>query len=46
MNLVVLNGASGIARSVVKSMLTSNPGKYASVKLVDSRPYRNSVYAW
>ena len=44
--LVVLNGAGNIARSVVKSFLTKNIGKYASVKLVDARPYRQSVYQW
>ena len=44
--LVVLNGSGAIARSVVKSHLANNVGKYASVKLVDARPYRQSVYAW
>lgn len=44
--LVVLNGSSNIARSVIGSHLARNPGKYASVKLVDARPYRQSVYAW
>jgi hypothetical protein len=38
--LVVLNGAGNIARSVLKSYLGKNLGKYASVKLVDARPYR------
>jgi len=42
--LVVLNGASNIARSVVLRHLRAHPGKYASVKLVDARPYRSSVY--
>jgi len=42
--LVVLNGAGNIARSVVKSHLAKNIGKYASLKLVDARPYRQSVY--
>jgi hypothetical protein len=27
-------------------MITKNPGKYASVKLVDARPHRTSVYNW
>lgn len=44
--LVVLNGASNIARSVVSSHLARNAGKYASVKLIDARPHRQSVYQW
>ena len=46
MNLAVVNGSSGIARSVVKSILATNPGKYASIKLIDARPHRTSVYNW
>ena len=46
MNLAIVNGSSGIARSVVKAMLTNNPGKYASIKLIDARPHRSSVYNW
>lgn len=42
--LVVLNGASNIAKSVVSACLRS--GAYSSVKLVDARPYRSSVYQW
>jgi hypothetical protein len=42
--LVVLNGAGNIARSVISSHLAKNIGKYATVKLVDARPYRQSVY--
>jgi hypothetical protein len=38
--LVVLNGASNIARSVVAAHLVRNAGKYASVKVIDARPYR------
>jgi len=45
-DLVVLNGAGNIARSVVGAHLTRNVGKYASVKVVDARPYRQSVYNW
>ena len=45
-HLVVLNGSGSIARSVVKSHLANNVGKYASVKLVDARPHRQSVYNW
>ena len=44
--LVVLNGAGAVARSVITSHLLKNVGKYASVKLVDARPNRKSVYAW
>jgi hypothetical protein len=44
--LVVLNGASNIARSVISAHLAKNAGKYSSVKLVDARPYRQSVYGW
>jgi len=44
--LVVLNGANNIARSVITSHLARNVGKYASVKIVDARPYRQSVYGW
>jgi len=44
--LVVLNGAGNIARSVVGAHLARNVGKYASVKVVDARPYRQSVYNW
>lgn len=38
--LVVLNGAGNIARSVISSHLARNVGKYASVRLVDARPFR------
>ena len=44
--LVVLNGSSNIARATVKSLLTKSVGKYSSVKLIDARPYRQSVYQW
>ena len=44
--LVVMNGAGNIARSVVSAHLRRNAGRYASVKLVDARPYRQSVYNW
>jgi len=44
--LVVLNGASNIARSVVAAHIRRNAGKYASVKIVDARPHRQSVYNW
>ena len=38
--LVVMNGAGNIARSVVSAHLAKNVGKYASVKLIDARPHR------
>ena len=44
--LVVLNGASNIARSVVSAHLARTGSKYSSVKLIDARPYRQSVYQW
>ena len=44
--LVVLNGAGNIAKSVIKSHLLKNAGKYASVKFVDAKPFRRSVYPW
>lgn len=44
--LVIMNGASNLARSVLLNHLARNTGKYASVKLVDARPYRQSVYTW
>jgi len=44
--LVVLNGASNISRSVTSAYLAKNAGKFASVKLIDARPYRQSVYGW
>ena len=42
--LVVLNGSSNIAKSVVKSILQR--GAYSSVKIADAKPYRQSVYHW
>ena len=44
--LVVMNGAGNIARSVVSAHLARNAGKYTSVKLMDARPFRQSVYNW
>ena len=44
--LTVLNGSGAIARQVVSAHLAKNVGKYASVKLVDARPNRQSVYDW
>ena len=42
--LVVLNGAGNIAKTVVRSLLQRSA--YNSVKLVDARPFRQSVYQW
>lgn len=44
--LVVMNGAGNIARSVVSAHLRRHAGKYASVKIIDARPNRKSVYNW
>lgn len=44
--LVVLNAAGNIARQVVSSHLRKHANKYSSIKLVDARPYRQSVYNW
>lgn len=44
--LVVMNGAGNVARSVVSAHLRRHAGRYASVNLVDARPYRQSVYKW
>jgi hypothetical protein len=44
--LVVLNGASNIARSVVGAHLARTGSKYSSIKLIDARPFRQSVYQW
>jgi hypothetical protein len=38
--LVVLNGASNIARSVVGAHLAANPGAVEFLKMIDARPYR------
>jgi hypothetical protein len=43
MDLVVVNGASSIAKGVLKRLATGN--KYNRIKLLDLRPYRRSVYA-
>ena len=42
----MLNAAGNIARQVVSSHLRKNASKYTSVKLVDARPFRKSVYNW
>lgn len=42
MDLVIVNGASQIARGVAKRLATGN--QYSKIKLLDFRPYRRSVY--
>ena len=43
MELVVVNGANNIAKSVIRGLTAG--GKYNRVKLLDFRPYKESVYA-
>jgi len=43
MELVVVNGANNIARSVIRSMTAG--GKYNRVRMLDFRPYKTGVYA-
>ena len=42
MELVVVNGASQIARGVTKALI-KNKG-YSRLRLIDYRPYRQGVY--
>lgn len=42
MELVVVNGASNIAKSVVRRLTAS--GTYRKVRLLDFRPFKTSVY--
>jgi len=42
MELVVVNGASNISKSVIRGLAAS--GNYSSVRLLDFRPFRKSVY--
>jgi hypothetical protein len=44
MELVVVNGASNIARSVIRGL--TKQGAYSKVRLLDFRPYKSSVYAF
>ena len=44
MELVVVNGANNISKSVIRSLTSS--GQYSKVRLLDFRPYRKSVYAF
>jgi hypothetical protein len=42
MELVVVNGASNVAKSVIRGLTAS--GNYSKVRLLDFRPFRQSVY--
>ena len=44
MELVVVNGASNISKRMIQSLCRS--GQYNRVRLLDFRPYRDSVYAF
>jgi hypothetical protein len=44
MELVVVNGASNIAKSVVRGLTASSA--YRKVRLLDFRPYKTSIYAF
>ena len=44
MELVVVNGASNIAKSVVRGLTAQ--GAYKKVRLLDFRPFKTSVYAF
>lgn len=43
MELVVLNGSNNIAKSVIRGLVKK--GNYSKVRLLDFRPYRQSVYS-
>ena len=42
MELVVVNGANNISKSIIRSLVSR--GKYNRVRLIDYRPFRSSVY--
>ena len=42
MELVVVNGANNISKSVIRRLVGG--GQYNSVRLIDFRPWRSSVY--
>lgn len=44
MELVVINGANNISKSVIRNL--TKGGAYSKVRLLDFRPYRQSVYAF
>lgn len=43
--LVALNGSGNIARSVLQRILANN-AQWSTLRLIDARPYRQSVYRW
>ena len=44
MELVVVNGSSAIARGVVRSIINSKSNTFTKIKLLDAKPFRQSVY--
>lgn len=44
MELVVVNGANNIAKSVIRNLTAT--GKYNRVRIVDFKPYKQSVYSF
>ena len=44
MELVVVNGASNISKSIVRGLTSS--GAYKKVRLLDFRPFKTSIYAF
>lgn len=44
MELVVVNGASNISKSIVRGLTSS--GNYKKIRLLDFRPFKTSVYAF
>jgi len=44
MELVVVNGANNIAKSVIRNLCAG--GKYNRVRMLDFRPYKSSAYAF
>ena len=44
MELVVVNGANNIAKSIIRELTAS--GAYKKVRLLDFRPFKASVYAF
>ena len=43
MELVVVNGANNISKAVIRNL--TKQGGYNKVRLLDFRPYRQSVYS-
>lgn len=44
MELVVVNGASNISKSIIRGL--TSKGAYSKIRLLDFRPYKTSVYAF